>query len=113
MPAPRPNKFRAAIDLLQKGRDALVESIADEVLDQGDDLLDCGYHFNELLETQGTRLHFLSLLMGQLEQSAEAFEQSNPAPPPPPTRAPARKRSRAKPKRLQQKMPTEGSPEDL
>ena len=113
MPTPRQNKFRDAIDVLQKGLDALVESIADEILDQGDSVVEGSYHFNELLETQGTRLHFLSLLMGQLEQSAEAFEECQPAPPPPPVRAPARKRSRAKPKRMQQKMPTEGSPEDL
>jgi hypothetical protein len=111
MPSTMPNKFRDAIDVLQKGRDALVESIADEILDSGEDLVEGSYQFNELLETQGTRLHFLTLLMGQLEQSAEALEESQP--PPPPVRAPARKRSRAKPKRLQQKMPTEGSPEDL
>jgi hypothetical protein len=113
MSAPRLNKYRDAIDLLQKGRDFLVESIADEILDQGDGLLEGSYQFNELLETQGTRLHFLTLLMGQLEQSAETLEESKPAPAPPPARSPARKKSRAKPKRLQQKMPTEGSPEDL
>jgi hypothetical protein len=113
MPAPRPNKFRDAIDLLQKGRDVLVASIADEILDQGDDLVEGSYQFNEMLETQGTRLHFLTLLMGQLEQSAEALEEARSAPPPPPVRPPGRQRSRAKPKRLQQKMPTEGSPDDL
>jgi hypothetical protein len=59
MPSTMPNKFRDAIDVLQKGRDALVESIADEILDSGEDLVEGSYQFNELLETQGTRLHFL------------------------------------------------------
>ena len=76
----RLNKYRDAIDLLQKGRNFIVESIADEILDQGDGLLEGSYQFNELLETQGTRLHFLTLLMGQLEQSAETLEESKPAP---------------------------------
>jgi hypothetical protein len=108
------NKYRAAIDVLQKGRDVLVESMADEILDQGGDLVDGGYQFNEFLESQGTRLHFLSLLMGQLEQSADALDEALTAlPPPPPPTSPARKRSRSKSKKLQQKLPTEGSPEDL
>ena len=57
------NKFRAAVEVLQKGRDQIVESIADDVLDQGEDLvLEGGYMFHEFLENQGTRLHFLGLL---------------------------------------------------
>ena len=108
------NKYRAAIEVLQKGRDVLVDTMADEILDQGDDLVDGGFQFNEFLESQGTRLHFLSLLMCQLEQSAEALDEVLTAPPPPPPpKSPARKRSRAKPKKLQGKVPTEGSPEDL
>src|SRR4051812_50115620 len=91
-----PNKFRAAMDVLQRGRDRLVESLADEVNDQADDLLDSGYLFHEMLETQGTRLHFLGLLLAQLEQSAEATEEeeaARSAPPPPPVEAsPKRKR---------------------
>jgi len=109
------NKYRAAIEVLQKGRDVLVEAMAEEILDQGPDLVDGGYQFNEFLESQGTRLHFLSLLVGQLEQSADALDEVLSAVPPPPApKAPARKRApRSKAKKIQQKVPTEGSPEDL
>jgi hypothetical protein len=108
------NKYRAAIDVLQKGREVLVEALADEILDQGVDLIEGGYQFNEFLESQGTRLHFLSLLVGQLEQSAEALDEAkSAAPPPPPVQEPVRKRSRPRSKKLQQKVPTEGSPDDV
>ena len=108
------NKYRAAIDVLQKGRDVLVESMADEILDQGDDLVDGGFQFNEFLESQGTRLHFLSLLVCQLEQSAEALdEELTTPPPPPPPKSPVRKRTRSRSKKIQQKVPTDGSPGDL
>jgi hypothetical protein len=106
------NKYRAAIDVLQKGRDVLVESLADEILEQGTDLIDGGYQFNEFLESQGTRLHFLSLLVCQLEQSAEALDEELTAPPPPPPKAPAKKKARARAKKVQQKVPAEGSPDD-
>jgi hypothetical protein len=108
---PFSNKYRSAIEVLQKGRDVLVEALADEILDQGTDLIEGGYQFNEFLESQGTRLHFLSLLVSQLEQSAEALDEALAAPPPPPPpRSPARKRSKSK--KIQQKVPTEGSPDD-
>src|SRR3954452_6028550 len=95
------NKYRAAIEVLQKGRDVLVEAMADEILDQGPDLVDGGYQFNEFLESQGTRLHFLSLLVSQLEQSADSLDEVLTAPPPPPpTQTSARKRApRAKTKK--------------
>jgi len=89
------NKFRAAVDMLQRGRDILVDGLADEILDQGEDLTEGGYVFNEFLEAQGTRLHFLSLLVSQLEQSADALDEAR-MPPPPPPKAPAKRRPRAK-----------------
>jgi hypothetical protein len=114
MSDPMHNKFRAAIDVLQKGRDVLVDSLADEILDQGPDLIEGGYQFNEFLESQGTRLHFLCLLIGQLEQSAEALDEMLTAPPPPPPpKSPGRKRARPRPKKMQEKVPAEGSSEDL
>ncbi len=70
------NKFRAAIEVLQRGRDSLVETLAEEVLSQEDDLLEGGFLFNEFLEAQGTRLHFLSLLVSHLEQSADAVDEA-------------------------------------
>ena len=112
MSDPLHNKYRAAIDVLHKGRDLLVEALADEILEQGPDLIEGGYQFNEFLESQGTRLHFLSLLVGQLEQSAEALDESMTAPPPPPPKLPSRTRSRPRAKKIQQKIPTEGSPDD-
>lgn len=106
MPSIHPNKFRAAIEILQKGRDVLVDALADDVVDQAEDLVDGGFQFNEFLETQGTRLHFLGLLVSQLEQSADALDEFEAQLPPPPPLKPARKRKpRAK------KIPQEASAE--
>ena len=108
------NKFRAAIEVLQKGRDTLVDSMADEIVAQGPDLIEGGFLFNEFLEVQGTRLHFQTLLIGQLELSADARDEAIiAATPPPPPKAPPRKRSRPRPKKLQQEVSAEGSPEDV
>ena len=107
-----PNQFRAAIEVLQQAREVLIGSLADEIVDQGPDLIEGGFVLNELLEMHGTRLHFLSLLLCQLEQSAEALDESMTAPPPPPPKLPSRTRSRPRAKKIQQKIPTEGSPDD-
>jgi hypothetical protein len=108
------NKFRAALEVLQNGRDILVDSLADEILDQSYDLMEGSYQFNELLETQGTRLHFLSLLVAQLEQSAEAFDEAHPAPPPPtpPADDAAKRRRRPRTKKLPQQASTESTSEE-
>lgn len=92
------NKYRAAVLVLQRGRDVLVDTLADEILDQADDLIDGGFAFNELLETQGTRLHFLGLLVAQLEQSAETRDEEIAAEeaPPPPKPVPKKRKPRAK-----------------
>ena len=79
MAVPSFNKFRSAIEILQRGRDQIVDGLADEILDQCDDMLESGYAFNEFLEGQGTRLHFLALLVSQLEQSAEALDEQRAA----------------------------------
>jgi hypothetical protein len=108
------NKFRAAIQVLQKGRDILIDSLADDVLAQEDDLLEGGFLFNEFLEAQGTRLHFLGLLVAQLEQSAESLDESRPEPPPPPpeaAKAPRKRKSRAK--KITQQTSTESKPDDV
>src|SRR5262245_23419378 len=68
------NKYREAIEILLRGREVLVEELADEILAQSDDLIEGGYAFNEFLEGQGTRIHFLGLLVSQLEQAAEALD---------------------------------------
>lgn len=111
------NKYRAAAQALQRGRDQLVEAMAEEVLDQGDELLDNNFLFNEFLENQGTRLHFLTLVLSQLEQSAEAFDEMNatpPAPPPKPGAAASQpKRRRPRAKKMPQKASTEGTGDDL
>ncbi len=69
------NKYRAAMEILLQGRDQLVETLADDVLDQQENLLEGGFQFHEFLESQGARLHFLGLILGHLEQSAELVEQ--------------------------------------
>ena len=113
MPNTSFNKYRAAVEVLQRGRDSMVENLADDVLDQSDDLLDSGFLFNEFLETQGTRIHFLSLLLSQLEQSAEHFDEviANQPPPCQADPAPPRKR-KSRAKKLSQKASAEGSTEE-
>ena len=99
MSGDQPNKYRTAIEVLQRGREVMVEDLAHEVLDRQDDLVEGGFLLNEFLETQGTRLHFLCLLMGQLEQSAEALDESRVPPPSVPaqaTKPPTKRRTRAK-----------------
>jgi hypothetical protein len=113
MPDRLTNKYRAAIEVLQRGRDSLVETLAEEVLSQEDDLLEGGFLFNEFLEAQGTRLHFLSLLVSQLEQSADALDELKadtfdvPEPQPKP---PRKRKPRAK--KLSQQASAEGKAED-
>ena len=107
------NKYRAAIEVLQRGRESLVESLAEEVLAQEEDLLEGGFILNEFLEAQGTRLHFLSLLMSQLEQSADTLDEANVEPPDPPqpkAQSPRKRKPRAK--KLAQQASTEGKPDD-
>ena len=112
MIATKSNKFRAAVEVLQKGRDLVVDAIADDVIDQADDLLDGGYQFHEFLETQGTRLHFLSLLIQQLEQSAEWVEEAEVPPTPPAFEPKPRKPRKPRTKKLPQQASAEGTPED-
>jgi 3-phosphoglycerate kinase len=107
------NKYRAAIEVLQRGREALVETLAEEVLSQEDDLLEGGFLFNEFLEAQGTRLHFLSLLVSHLEQSADSLDEAyaEPVVPLPQPKAQPRKR-KPRAKKLPQQATTERKPED-
>jgi hypothetical protein len=71
-----PNKYRTAMEVLQRGRDQMVEEMAEQVIDQAEEFLSGGYLFTEFLEGQGTKLHFLSVLLAQLEQSAEQQEEA-------------------------------------
>lgn len=107
------NKYRAAVEILQQGRDLLVETLADDIVYQGTDLIEGGFLFNEFLEVQGTRLHFLSLLVSQMEQAAESLEERarDPIPSAGPPPVPKR-RSKPRPKKLQQKVSSEGNPGD-
>lgn len=102
---PPENKYRAAIDVLMSGRDVLIGALADDILTQSENLIDGGFLFNEFLETQGTRLHFLSLMVAQLEQSADIFDEANYIPPPPPEPTPKKRKPRAKKLATQQAAP--------
>jgi hypothetical protein len=110
-PCNQPNKYRTAVAILQRGRDVLVEELADEVLEREEDLVEGGFFLNEFLEAQGTRLHFLCLLVGQLEQSAEALDELIQPPTAQPKPAAARRRPRTK-KLAQQPATNEGSADE-
>ena len=117
------NKYRAAMEILLQGRDQLVETLADDVLDQQENLLEGGFQFHEFLESQGARLHFLGLILGHLEQSAELVEQltaerleplpsaSKSTPPQPRKRSKARNPRSPKPRR-QPPPDSEGTPDE-
>jgi len=111
MTTTRPNKFRIAVEVLQKGRDLVVDAIADDVIHQADDLLDGGYQFHEFLETQGTRLHFLGLLIQQLEQSAETVEEAQ-VPIPAPIVEKVAKPRKPRAKKIQGRTPAENRSDD-
>ncbi len=68
------NRYREAASVLQRGRERLVEELTEELLDRGEDLLDCNFQLAEFLENQGTKLHFLTMLLAQLEQSADVLD---------------------------------------
>jgi hypothetical protein len=111
LPDPSFNKYRAAIEVLLQGRDVMVNGLADDILDHEEDLVEGGFLFNEYLEGQGTRLHFLCLLISQLEQSAESLDETLTAPPPsPPPKAPVKRKSRSK--KLAQQSPAEKPSDD-
>ena len=123
MREPTVNKYRAAMEVLLQGRDQLVETLADDVLDQQENLLEGGFQFHEFLECQGARLHFLGLILGHLEQSAELVEQfsgqsleplpSAGKPAPPQSRKRSKARSPRSPKPRRQPPPdSEGTPDE-
>lgn len=101
------NKFRAAAGVLLRGRDLLVNSLADEILDQSEELLSGSYVFHELLENHGTRVHFLSLLVAQLEQSAEELDERHAAAHAAKSK-PRAKKTRAKTKPVSESPPARG-----
>lgn len=113
------NKFREAAKILQRSRDMMIEAMAEDVLDQAEDLTENGFLLNEFLETQGTRLHFLTLVLSQLEQSAESFDEMAASQPPPrpvakaTTQPPAPRKRKPRAKKLSQNVPAEGTIDDF
>ena len=77
MTQPSFNKHRAALEVLKRARDVQVENLADEILDQEENLVEGGFHFNEFLESHGTKLHYLCMMTSQLELAAEKLEDSS------------------------------------
>jgi len=74
---PQPqNRYQLAVDVLQKGREVLLRDLTEEILYHAEDFEEGGFLFQEFLENQGTKLHFLYLMLSQLEQSAEAYEST-------------------------------------
>ena len=109
---PVENKYRSAIDVLMSGRDVLIGTLADEIIDQAENLVEGGFLYNEFLETQGTRLHFLGLMVAQLEQSADIFDEAHYAPPTSPQPVPRKRKPRVKKLATQQASP-ESKPDDV
>lgn len=70
------NKYRDALDVLKRGRDLLVDELAEAVNDRAEDLLDSPFLLGELLENHGMKLQFLTLMMSQLEQLADEASTS-------------------------------------
>lgn len=65
-------KFRAAIDVLNRVRESLLDSMAETVLEQEEEFSQGGFQVNEFLEVHGSRLHFLCLMISQFELAAES-----------------------------------------
>ncbi|RLS25362.1 MAG: hypothetical protein DWH73_02085 [Planctomycetota bacterium] len=74
------NQFQKAVEVLQKGREVLIRDLADEIIDRAEDFTEGGFLFQEFLENQGTKLHFLYLMVSQLEQSSEALQEKQRKP---------------------------------
>ena len=53
-----------------------MKDLSEEILDRAEDFTEGGFLFQEFLENQGTKLHFLYLMVSQLEQSSDAFEEN-------------------------------------
>jgi len=107
------NKYRRAVEILQRGRDVLVDDLTNEILDREDELVGGGFLLNEFLEAQGTRLHFLCLLVSQLEQSAEGQDEVRPSASPAPAAKPAaQRRPRTKTKKLPQQTTGKGAADE-
>lgn len=77
----RSNKYRQALEILMRGRDVLIDNLAEEVLNQGEALAEGGFLFNDFIESQGPRLHFLCILTSQLELAAEKLDEPQNAAP--------------------------------
>ncbi len=66
-----PDKLRAAVAVLTRARESMLDQMADTVLAMADEFDEGGFQINEFLELNGSRLHFLCLLIGQLELLGE------------------------------------------
>jgi len=70
---PPDDKFRTAVEVLNEARRRLLENMADRVLELADEFVEGGFRINEFLETDGTRLHLITLVISQFELMAEAI----------------------------------------
>jgi len=111
MPESPKNKFRIAVAILQRGRDRMIDELADAVIDGSDELVEGGFTFYEFLENQGTRIHFATLLVAQLEQAAEAFDELH-SPPPPLPPAPASRPRKPRSRKVGREAAAEPAPEE-
>lgn len=91
------NRYQKAVEVLQKGREVLLRDLAEDIIDRAEDFEEGGFLFQEFLENQGTKLHFLYLMVSQLEQSSEAFEEARRKSEPTPSKRGRKSSSSASP----------------
>jgi len=66
-----PQKYRAAIGVLNRARESMLDSLADTILEMDGEFRQGGFQVNEFLEVHGSRLHFLCLMISQFEMAVE------------------------------------------
>ncbi|QDV33105.1 hypothetical protein [Tautonia plasticadhaerens] len=71
-PARSPDRLRAAIEVLNRARESILDQMADTVLSMDEEFSEGGFQVNEFLEVHGSRLHFLCLLISQFEMLSDA-----------------------------------------
>lgn len=93
----RLNKYRQALTVLNQARDELVSGLADEILENSDELRAGGFILNEFLDIKGPRMQSMGLIACFLEQAADIFDEEVHAEELNESQTPRRRRKRSNP----------------